>query len=163
MGNTPDYSKEKKTIRQIRGWTLFIMSAIILSGITAFPLESELTWLDAHSSAFPESMIEWIHRVASGLKETNVAFPFLAYGTDWLAFAHIIIALLFVGVFRYPVKNKWIIDWAIMCCLLVFPLAFLAGPARQVPFFHQVIDCCFGLFGLVPLLIIRKKIKMLEL
>ncbi|MEO8088329.1 MAG: hypothetical protein ABI763_16025 [Bacteroidota bacterium] len=162
MENVDISSTRSKAEKQIRGWTLFIMIAIILSGITAFPLETELKWLDAHSSIFPEYMIQWIHKVAVGLGETNAAFPFLSYGTDWLAFAHLIIALLFVGVLRNPVKNKWVIDWAIACCILVFPLALIAGPIRQIPFFHQVIDCCFGFFGLIPLLIIRKKIKMLE-
>ena len=152
----------EKTVRQIRAWILFVMVVIIFSGITAFPLETELTWLDSHTDLFPGFLAQWIHQVATGLKETNTSFPFLAYGTDWLAFAHLIIALLFFGVWKDPVRNKWIVDWAIACCIFVFPVAFIAGPIRHIPFFHRLIDCCFGLFGLVPLLIVRRKIKLLE-
>jgi hypothetical protein len=71
--------------------------------------------------------------------------------------------LIFVGPLRDPVRNKWVIDWAIISCLLVFPLAFMAGPVRGIPFFHILIDCSFGAIGIVPLLIVRKKIKKLEL
>jgi hypothetical protein len=31
--------------------------------------------------------------------------PWLAYGTDWLAFAHIVIAVFFIGPFVDPVQN----------------------------------------------------------
>lgn len=147
---------------QIRNWTIFFIVSIVLSGITAFPLESEMNWLDAHSSWLSPTLREWVHTVHTGLRDTNQSFPFLAYGTDWLAFAHLIIAMLFIGVLRDPVRNKWIIDWSIACCLLVFPLAFIAGPVRNIPFFHQLIDCAFGVAGLIPLLIVRKKIRMLE-
>jgi hypothetical protein len=34
------------------------------------------------------------------------AYPFLAYGTDWLAFVHLVIAVAFVGPFFDPVPDK---------------------------------------------------------
>ena len=86
----------------------------------------------------------------------------LAYGYDWLAFAHIVIAMAFIGPLKDPVKNSWIIDWAILACLAVIPLAFIAGPIRQIPMFHILIDCSFGVFGLLPLIICRRMIKKLE-
>jgi hypothetical protein len=148
--------------KHIRNWTIFFIAAIVLSGITAFPLETEMRWLDGHSGSFPSALSQWIHVVYTGLRDTNAAYPFLAYGTDWLAFAHLIIALLFVGVLKDPVKNKWVIEWSVICCLLVFPLALIAGPVRQIPFFHRLIDCAFGVAGLIPLMIVRRKIQMLE-
>ncbi len=155
--------REKILRRQIRNWILFFMVAITLSGITAFPIETEIKFLDAHSNIFPSVMKEWIHRIYTGVKETNASYPFLAYGTDWLAFAHLVIALLFMGPLLNPVKNKWVIDWAIISCLPVFPLAFIAGPIRGIPFFHILIDCSFGAIGIIPLAIVRNKIKELEL
>lgn len=154
---------EKILRQQIRGWIVFFMIAISLSGITAFPIETEITFLDSHPDYFPSFMQEWIHRIYTGVKETNASYPFLAYGTDWLAFAHLAIALIFAGPLLNPVRNKWVIDWAIISCLLVFPLAFIAGPIRGIPLFHILIDCSFGAIGLIPLLIVRKKIKELEL
>ena len=139
------------------------MVAITLSGITAFPIETEMRFLNSRSGIFPVAMQQWIERIYSGVKEANASYPFLMYGTDWLAFAHLVIALIFVGPLRDPVRNKWVIDWAIISCLMVFPLAFIAGPIRDIPFFHILIDCSFGAIGLIPLMIVRKKIRQLEM
>jgi hypothetical protein len=148
--------------RKIRNWIIFFMVAISLSGITAFPLQTEINYLKAHSGIFPEFMISWIDRVAEGINETGVKYPYLQYGTDWLAFAHIVIALAFIGPLKDPVRNKWVIDWAIISCFLVFPLALIAGPVRDIPVFHRLIDCAFGIIGLVPLYIVKKSIYLLE-
>jgi hypothetical protein len=151
-----------KLKRQIRNWTIFFMVAISLSGITAFPIQTELEWLNKYQDLMPGWLSAWVTRVADGVVHTNMAYPFIMYGTDWLAFAHIIIAMLFIGVLRDPVRNKWIIEWAMICCILVFPLAFIMGPIRGIPFYHQLIDCGFGVVGLVPLAIVRGKVKQLE-
>lgn len=148
--------------KQVRGWIIFFIVSIALSGITAFPIETELNFLNNHRSSFPNILSDWIQETYLGVKQTNASYPFLAYGTDWLAFAHLIIALLFVGPLMNPVKNKWVIDWGILCCVLVFPLALIAGPVRGIPFFHRLIDCSFGVIGIIPLLIVRKKIIHLE-
>jgi hypothetical protein len=153
---------EIKLRKQIRSWILFFIVGITLSGITAFPLDSELRFLDEHSNSFPGFLSDWIHRIYNGIRDTNSAYPFLSYGTDWLAFAHLIIALLFIGPLRDPVKNKWVINWAMICCVAVFPLAFIAGPVRNIPFFHQLVDCSFGVIGIIPLWIVRRKIILLE-
>jgi hypothetical protein len=60
-----------------------------------------------------------------------------------------------------PVRNKWIIDWAILACLAILPLAFIAGPIRKIPLFHILIDCSFGILGLIPLIICRNWIRKL--
>lgn len=155
-------STEKLLVSQIRKLIIFIMTVITFSGITAFPLEYEMKWLSEHSSIFPAALSNWVRLIYTGLYETNRAYPFLAYGTDWLAFAHLIIAMLFIGPYRNPVKNSWVIEWAILCCLCCLPVAFIAGHIRQIPFFHQLIDCAFGIFGLIPLFAIRKKITRLQ-
>ena len=86
----------------------------------------------------------------------------ILYGTDWLAFAHLVIALFFIGVYIDPVKNKFNVVVGMIACAGVFPLAFIMGPLRGIPFFHQLIDCSFGVLGLIPLMIVYKKIKKLE-
>jgi len=154
---------EHSLLIAIRRWILFFFVATLLSGITAFPIETELEWLSTHGNYFPEFLRVWIETVYAGVKETNAKFPFILYGTDWLAFAHIVIALALIGPYRDPVRNQWVIDWAILSCLLVFPLALIAGPIRGIPFFHQMIDCSFGLIGLIPLLFVRNRIQQLSL
>jgi hypothetical protein len=149
-------------LKKIRLLIIFFIIALILSGITAFPVETELRWLLNHPSLIPAFAKTWLQNVYNALLETNAKYPMLAYGYDWLAFAHIVIAMAFIGPYKNPVKNKWIIDWAIIACFAVFPLAFICGPIRHIPFFHIIIDCCFGLIGLIPLLICRKMIKQME-
>jgi len=87
----------------------------------------------------------------------------LAYGYDWLAFAHIVIALFFIGPLKDPVKNIWVIEWGMLACVAVLPLAFIAGGVRGIPFYWKCIDCSFGIFGIIPLYLLRKWIKKLAL
>jgi hypothetical protein len=149
-------------LTKIRLLILFFIVALILSGVTAFPVESELRWLLNHPSLVPNFADAWLKDVYNALVETNAKYPMLAYGFDWLAFAHIVIAMAFIGPLKDPVKNKWIIEWAMLACVAVFPLAFIAAPIRHIPMFHVLIDCSFGVVGLVPLYFCRKWIKQLE-
>lgn len=149
-------------ITKIRLLIAFFIVALILSGVTAFPVETELRWLLNHPELVPSFAEQWLKDVYAALVETNAKYPMLAYGFDWLAFAHIVIAMAFIGPIKDPVKNKWIIDWAIFSCIAVFPLAFIAGPIRSIPMFHILIDCAFGAIGLIPLVICRRMIKQLE-
>lgn len=149
-------------LTKIRLLIVCFMIALILSGITASPAETELRWLLNHPSLIPSFAEDWLLSVYEALKETNAKYPMLAYGYDWLAFAHIVIAVAFIGPFRNPVKNIWVIDWAIFSCIAVIPLAFIAGPIRQIPLFHLLIDCSFGVLGIIPLIICRRWIKKLE-
>jgi hypothetical protein len=156
-------------LRRIRIWLAIFMAGLILSGVTAFPLLTELTWLDSvlHRSgiepyAQAAHLLPWIDRVSTALTEMNSHYPFLAYGTDWLAFAHLVIAVAFVGPFLDPVRNKWLISFGLIACAGVIPLALIAGPVRGIPFGWRLIDCSFGVAGCIPLLICRRSIRMIE-
>ncbi len=155
--------KPKPLLKQIRTWIVLFMIALIISGITAFPVYSELQWI-IDSSVFPVNTRTgaWLMQVWKGVKDTQEKYPFLFYGFDWLAFAHLAIAVLFIGVYKHPVRNRWIIQWAMITCISVVPLAFIAGFIRQIPLFHIFIDCSFGVIGLVPLLIVKRKIAILK-
>ena len=149
------------TIRQIRKWIIFFMIALFLSGLTAIPLGSELSFLSRCFS--PQTMIgAWIDKVYIGIVSMNKQYPFLAYGYDWLAFAHFVLAILFIGPLKDPVRNKWVIDFGIIACLLIVPFAFIAGHYRCIPMAWRVIDCSFGMLGLIPLSICRSKILQVE-
>lgn len=151
-------------LRKIRLLLLVVIIGLVVSGATALPLETELKlladWVGAdapNNSAFAE----WIGRVRDGVIETNAKYPFLAYGTDWLAFAHFVIAIAFIGPLRDPVRNIWVIDFGIIACLLIIPYAFVFGHIRGIPLWWRLIDCSFGVIGLIPLLFARRATQRL--
>ena len=140
---------------------VFFMVSLFLSGLTAIPLEAELAFL---TRCFPvgTGIGNWLDRVYMALVETNRKHPFIAYGFDWLAFAHFVLAILFIGPYRDPVKNKWVIEFGMIACILIIPFAFVAGHFRGIPMGWILIDCSFGVVGLFPLAICLKKIRLME-
>jgi len=145
-------------MRRIRTWLLFFMGMLFLSGLTALPVESELKWLSAHFP-FEGSIRNKFRELYLAVRLTGTAYPNLFYGYDWLAFAHFMLAVLFIGPVKNPVRNRWIIDFGIICCLLVIPYAMIAGHFRQIPVWWRMVDGSFGLLGLVPLLVVRSKLS----
>jgi hypothetical protein len=107
-------------------------------------------------------LLPWIERVGNAVAATNAAYPFLAYGTDWLAFAHLLIAIAFIGPLLDPVRNKWVIAFGLIACAGVIPLALIAGQVRGVPLGWRLIDCSFGVLGGVPLLLCHRCVGALE-
>ena len=151
-------NKEKKIIRN---WLKIFITALFISGLTAIPVEPELTYVVDHFP-FEGSIKGWSQEVLIGLQHTSNDYPFLFYGYDWLAFAHFVLAILFIGPFRDPVKNKWVIEFGIIACILIIPFALIAGHFRGMPFWWRLVDCSFGIIGLIPLSICMKNIKRLE-
>ncbi len=149
------------SLRTIRIWLVLFIIGLALSGITAFPLETELNFLADRFSDSSSEFAIWIDSCRDAVVYVNSNYPFLSYGTDWLAFAHLVLALVFVGPLIDPVKNIWVIQFGIMACIGVFPLAFIAGSIRGIPFYWQLLDCSFGVFGCIPLLIALKHTKLL--
>lgn len=148
-------------IKQTRYWIIFFMIVLFLSGLTAIPLESELAFLSRCFS--PTNMLgDWIQKVYFAIADTNKEYPFLAYGYDWLAFAHFVLALLFIGPLKDPVRNKWVIEFGMIACVLIIPFAFIAGHFRGIPIGWRLIDCSFGIMGLIPLSICLSKITLIE-
>jgi len=151
------------TQQRIRRMLVFFMIVLALSGITAFPVFSELRWLlDKGYVPSDTALGAWLQTVWAGVRDAHGHYPFLFYGFDWLAFAHLVIALLFIGPYRDPVKNKWVIEWGMLACVAIIPLALIAGPLRGIPWYHILIDCSFGIIGLVPLGLVRHWIGQLE-
>jgi hypothetical protein len=146
------------TVIRIRAWLLVLAVGLVISGVTAFPLVTEVRLLAEllHAVPAPDALVAWIDRVHEGVAVTGRVYPFIAYGTDWLAFAHVMIAIAFWGPWRDPVRNAWVIEWGMICCVAIIPLALIAGPIRHLPWWWELIDMSFGVFGIIPLLIIRR-------
>jgi hypothetical protein len=152
----------EKLRREIQIALLVFIICLVISGLTAFPLETELRILVQFKTFFPEACGQWIQNIYEALVTTNNNYPYISYGTDWLAFAHLVIAVVFIGPLKDPVKNIWVIQFGMIACIMVFPLAFIAGSIREIPFYWQIIDCSFGVFGLIPLYFCYRKIIVLE-
>lgn len=148
-----------KDLTKIRLLLIEFIVLLALSGITAFPLRTEMEFLAHHKDSFPDFLTGWIEQVNAAILQTPDT---VLYGTDWLAFAHLIIALFFIPVYRQPQRYIHNLEVGMIACGAVFLLAFICGPIRGIPFFHQLIDCSFGLLGFIPLWYVHKKIKKLE-
>lgn len=148
---------------------LFI-TGLILSGLTAFPLLHELrlmaSWLgiENHAAYVQHAGLKfWIGYVWHGLEVTQAQFPFVAYGTDWLAFGHLMIAVFFIaGPWRDPVANAWVLKVGLFACAAIFPLALICGEIRGIPLSWRLIDCSFGLFGALPLLYCLRLVRQMR-
>jgi len=153
--------RRRVLLRRIRLLLTLFMFCLILSGLTAIPLRLEIDWLARamliSDTSVPEQytgMRYWIAEVREGLHAMEADYPFLAYGTDWLAFAHVMIAVAFIGPWLDPVRNRWVITFGMIACVSVIPTALFFGTLRGIPFAWQLIDCSFGVFGIVPLLLV---------
>lgn len=147
---------------RIRCLIVGFIVGLALSGLTAFPLTWELNILVEKWGQGDSDTAKWLRLVLEALTANDAKYPFMAYGTDWLAFGHLVIATAFIGPLRDPVRNKWIIDWGIIACIAVPFLAFICGPIRGIPLAWRMIDASFGVVGIIPLLIVRRDIRFLE-
>ncbi len=137
---------------------LFI-TGLVVSGLTAFPLQHELRLLSSLLGAGPTVPVEdlnglqqWVAFVRTGIEETYGRFPFIGYGTDWLAFGHLVIALFFIEPWRKPGTCQGNLIVGMIACVAIIPLAFVCGGIRGIPICWRLIDCSFGLIGILPLL-----------
>ncbi len=147
--------------KQVRGLIIFFMAALIFSGATAIPAETELTILLQYIPS--DSVIgSLLATVLEAVRDTQAHYPFLFYGNDWLAFAHFVIAVTFIGVLKDPVRNIWVLEFGMIACIMVVPFALVAGGFRGLPIWWRCIDCSFGIIGFIPLWIGYRKTRQLE-
>jgi len=148
------------------------MAGLIVSGVTAIPLILEVDFLakmtraqefvQQPASVSTPAWAIWLIKVQRALHDVSLTKPFLFYGTDWLAFGHFIIALVFIGAIRDPLRNAWLFTFGIMACLLVIPYALVCGAIRGIPIWWRLIDCSFGVLGIIPLMFCRKWVRELN-
>lgn len=154
--------KTDQTRKLIRRLLLLFIVCLFLSGLTAIPVDTQLSIL-VKSLEQGTVVHAWMQKVLLAYREVAIKHPFLFYGYDWLAFAHFVLALLFIGPYRDPVKNIWVIQFGLIACVLVIPFAFIAGHFRGIPPGWQLIDCSFGVAGFGLLRLIYTKTKTLIL
>lgn len=147
----------KQNLRKVRALVGFFIAGLVLSGATAIPVLAELrAILTLVGNESQGTIAPWLHQVYIALEATDAQYPFLAYGYDWLAFGHFVIALAFVGAWRDPVKNIWLFEFGMLACVAVIPYALIFGAFRGIPFLWRLIDCSFGVLGFWPLWYARR-------
>ena len=153
----------EQQLRRVRVLIGIVIAGLIGSGLSAFPLLRESGRLDhlVHAFAFPEFVRAWIAYVHEGLATTYAAYPFIGYGTDWLAFGHFVVALFVIGAFFDPVRNVWVIRAGMIACVLVIPTALICGAMRGIPLWWRMVDSSFGIIGFIPLWLADRMIRRL--
>lgn len=143
--------KEEKQIKRL---TIILIIGLFISGLTAIPLELETFFLFIFFGD-----IDWIKQVIETIQVANRNFPSAFYATDWLAFAHFTLAYLYVGFYKNPNKNDWLINFGITISIAVIPFAFIFGEIRFIPIWWRLIDCSFGIVALLIFLRIKSLVK----
>ncbi len=169
MNATGDAAEIARLRRGIRVSLGLFIAGLVASGLTAFPLLAELNVLCAllglppgAAAASHAGLAHWLLLVREGLAVTYARYPFIGYGTDWLAFGHIVIALFFIAPWREPGRHLPVVRMGMVACVLVVPLALVAGEVRGIPLHWRLVDCSFGLGGIVPLVVALRLARRLN-
>lgn len=160
--------KTSHTLTHVRFWLVVFSTALIASGVTAIfareglRLLSPLFTRGSTLQTLWPAMAEWLSLVRQAIEETYDKYPFLAYGYDWLAFGHFIIAIPFMMAVSDPRRHSWVITYGIAACISVIPFAVVFGAIRGIPLFWRGVDTLFGVGGLLVLFILRKQLRALD-
>lgn len=150
-------------IKRIRRLTILLQLGLLIAGLTAFWIPEGVNFL-VNGTRLGEfiQQEQWLQHVNRGIQEVNNTYPFIWYGTDWMVFAHILFAILFYGLYKNPVRNKWLVQFGFVACALIVPLAAIMGYFRGIPMIWQTLDCLFGVIASLLLYQIHKSIRTLE-
>jgi hypothetical protein len=147
------YARQQQLRHRIQAMTWVIVIGTLVTGITTLPLLHEMeaaTRIFHADTAQGSTFAKWLVIVRDALHDVYGRFPFFGYATDWLAFAHIVIAMLFWGALRSPMRNRWLFSWGMIISVMIVPWALISGEVRQVPLGWRLIDCSFGVLGFFP-------------
>ncbi len=158
----PNHMKDLKRAKLMIGIVVF---GLLVSAITIWPAIFELKlavrmiWGDAEpTSVLHGFVVQAIH----GLEAMEANYPFMMYAHDWLAFAHIVLAILFAGAIRDPIRNIWIVQCGLIMCALIPVLAAICIPMRGIPWIWFCFDFAFAPGAALPLWIALRDINRAE-
>lgn len=113
--------------------------------------------------AEPTSVLHgFVVQAIHGLEAMEANYPFMMYAHDWLAFAHIVLAILFAGAIRDPIRNIWIVQCGLIMCALIPVLAAICIPMRGIPWIWFWIDFAFAPGAALLLWIALRDINLAE-
>ncbi|MEO8711947.1 MAG: hypothetical protein ABI405_07495 [Parafilimonas sp.] len=155
-------SNENRLRRKIKIAIIITILGLLLNGISAIPLISELNILLSKPDALPAFLRDWWVYVNKGVNETTRNYPFMRYGFDWLAFAHFLIAIAFIGPLKDPVKNEWIISWGMIASILSALMALGWERVRGIPLWWSCIDAAIAIAAFILLWFCSRWIQQLK-
>ena len=153
---------QAKLRRKIKTAIIITIIGLLLNGISAVPLRTELNILLSNPQVLPKFLSDWWTYVAHGLNETTAHYAFMRYGFDWLAFAHLLIAIAFIGPLKDPIKNEWVIQWGMIASGLSVLMAFGWERVRSIPVWWSLIDALIAIAAFLVLWFCNKWIKQLK-
>jgi hypothetical protein len=169
MSNLAGDADVRKRMFRVRALLVFYAGALIVSGLTAVPVEWEVRtviavgWGDAApGTSWWPAMHTFLSKVLTAAQDVGARYPFFFYGFDWLAFGICVLGLLFLGAVRDPVRNVLVVKFGLLCCGLVLVFAAIVPHLRGLPWFWTFVDGSFGVVGAIPLLILLRDIRQLE-
>lgn len=154
-------------LTRIRLCLALVIAGLVVSGASAFCPIRETKWLleqlasTIHFGA-GTPLSEWLLGVHRALIAALTTAPFLAYETDREGLSRILLGLLFLGPYRDPDRNRWVIDFGLLSCAAMVGLAFIAGPIRSIPVPWRWVDAGLAVLCAIPLLLCRHYLHLLE-
>lgn len=135
---------------------------LVLNGLTAFALHTELNIILHFKSLLPQSIYDWLFTVRQAVITAGQEYPFMLYGYDWLGFAHLFIAIAFFGPLKDPVKNEWVIKFGMIVSALTVFISLFYERIRDIPFIWSLIDAAIGLAAFIILFLCYRWIIKLK-
>ena len=155
-------SHEVRLRQKIKAAVIITILGLLLNGISAVPLLTELKILLSKPNALPQFLRDWWTYVNTGVKETTNKYEFMRYGFDWLAFAHLLIAIAFLGVLKDPIKNEWLVKWGMIASALSVVMALGWERVRSIPLWWSFIDASIAIVSFIILWLCNKWIQELK-
>jgi hypothetical protein len=154
--------RETRLRKKIKAAIIITMIGLLLNGISAIPLRFELNILLSNPDALPTFLHDWWTYVNKGVNETSNKYDFMRYGFDWLGFAHLLIAIAFIGPLKDPVKNEWVVRWGMIASVLSVLMAIGWEWRRGIPLWWSCIDAFIAIVAFIILLLCNRWIKELK-
>ena len=153
---------EARLRKKIKTVIIITIIGLLLNGISAVPLGTELNILLSNQQILPKFLSDWWTYVAKGVHDTTAHYSFMRYGFDWLAFAHLLIAIAFIGPLKDPIKNEWIVQWGMIASALSLLVAFGWERMRSIPLWWSFIDASIAIVAFIILWLCNKWISQLK-
>ncbi len=159
--------KSAGLLTRIRLCLALLMAGLLFSSLPGFFPLNGTKWilgLLARTSHFGDGtpLFTWFLGTRQALMATSLTARFLFYATNRDGLSRILFALLFLGPYRDPVRNRWVINFGLLSCAALVLFAFVAGEIQGMPFLWRCADAAFALLCALPLLLCKHYIHLFE-